>query len=189
MRVVAGTFKGRTLAVPRQAGLRPTSDRVRESVFNVLAHGIEDFEIEGAVVLDLFAGTGALGLEAISRGAAMAVFVENDFTARALIQENITALGIGGITRIFRRDATNLGASQRRQEFALVFADPPYGQGLAQQALASALAGDWLTPGAVVVVEERADVTVALPPPLEAVDHRTYGDTQVIFARMPRPAT
>jgi 16S rRNA (guanine966-N2)-methyltransferase len=183
MRIVAGTHRGRPLASPKHEGLRPTLDRVREAMFNILAHGIADFDIEGAKVLDLFAGTGALGLEALSRGAAYCLFVENDADARGLIRTNIESLGLTGVTRIFRRDATNLGPAGRHDGFNLVFADPPYGKGLAERALASAAEGGWLLPDALAVVEERADVTVALPDGFALIDQRSWGDTQAIFAR------
>ena len=189
MRIVAGQLRGRPLAGPKDqgaknAGLRPTSDRVREALFNILAHGVPDFSIEGARVLDLFAGTGALGLEAISRGAAYCLFVEDDADARGLIRENIEAFGLTGVTRIFKRDATDLGrANQRDTGFSLVLCDPPYGRGLGERALASAIAGGWLAPGAVIVLEERDGVEITLPSGLTEIDRRTWGDTQVVLAR------
>ena len=150
---------------------------MREAVFNILAHGIADFELEGAKVLDLFAGTGALGLEALSRGAAFCLFVEEDADARALIRRNVEALGLTGVTKIFRRDATDLGPAGRNGGFTLAFLDPPYGQGLAERALASAAAGGWLAPGAVAVIEERKGTAVALPAGFAALDARSWGDT------------
>ncbi len=155
MRIVGGQFRGRALATPGDERTRPTSDRVRESVFNVLAHGIPGFSIDGARVLDLFAGTGALGLEALSRGAAYCLFVEEGAEARALIRRNVEALALTGVTKIFRRDATSLGPASNRGTFGLVFLDPPYGQGLAERALASAGAGGWLSASAIAVIEER----------------------------------
>ena len=134
MRIVGGTHRGRALAAPRSQAIRPTSDRLRESLFNILVHAHGD-PVTGARVLDLFAGTGALGLEAISRGAAFALFVDDGAEARALIRENVATLGLGGVTRIFRRDATKLGAAHPVEPFSLVFLDPPYGRGLAEQAL------------------------------------------------------
>jgi 16S rRNA (guanine966-N2)-methyltransferase len=183
MRVVAGKFRGRPLAVPAGQDTRPTSDRVREAVFNILTHGIEDFAIEGARVLDLFAGTGALGIEALSRGAAYCLFVEEDAEARGIIRHNIEALELTGVTKVFRRDATHLGDASSRGAFDLVFLDPPYGKGLAERALASAAGGHWLTPRAVAVIEERKGTTIALPPEFTPLDQRTWGDTQVLFAR------
>jgi 16S rRNA (guanine966-N2)-methyltransferase len=160
---------------------------VRESVFNILEHGIPDFSLLGARVLDLFAGTGAMGLEALSRGAAFCLFVEEDAAARGAIRRNIEALGIGGITKVFRRDATALGPAGHRGGFGLVFLDPPYEQGLAQRALASAAAGGWLARGAVAVIEESRRATVTMPPGFASLDQRTWGDTQIVFARFRGP--
>jgi 16S rRNA (guanine966-N2)-methyltransferase len=184
MRIVAGTFRGRPLAAPESQDTRPTSDRVREAVFNILAHGLEDFSIENARVLDLFAGTGALGIEALSRGAAYCLFVEENADARGAIRRNIEALGLTGITKVFRRDATSLGDASNRGTFDLVFLDPPYGKGLAERALASAAQGHWLAPRAVAVIEERKGATLALPSAFIELDRRTWGDTQVLFARL-----
>jgi len=183
MRIVAGRLRGRGLASPADLTIRPTSDRTRGAVFNILAHGAAAMALEGVRVIDLFAGSGALGLEAISRGAAYALFVDDSADARGLIRENVEALGLTGCTRIFRRDATDLGPASQLGQFGLAFLDPPYGKGLADTALQSLLAGGWLTPGAVVVVEEREGVAVALPPALQRIDHRVYGDTQVMFLR------
>ena len=145
MRIVGGRLRGRKLAAPSSQAIRPTSDRLRESLFNILAHAYGD-PVTGARVLDLFAGTGALGLEALSRGAAFALFVDDGAEARALIRENVATLGLGGVTRIFRRDATRLGPVHPLAPFSLAFLDPPYGKGLAEQALASAHDGGWLRP-------------------------------------------
>jgi 16S rRNA (guanine966-N2)-methyltransferase len=184
VRIVAGTLKGRTIASPDHVGVRPTSDRVRESVFNILAHGIEGFDLQGKRVLDLFAGTGALGLEAISRGAAYCLFVEDSAESRALVRKNVEAFGLTGVTRIFRRDATDMGPAGNMGKFDLALLDPPYGKGLGDRALASLVSGGWLNPGAVVVVEERAGVKLALPTALTALDARTYGDTEIMFLRV-----
>ena len=186
MRIVAGRFRGRAIATPTHDGLRPTSDRVREAVFNILAHGMDGFTLEGARVVDLFAGTGALGLEALSRGAAYCLFIETDTEARALIRRNVEAFGLTGESKIFRRDATDLGAAGPRDVVTLAFLDPPYDQGLADTALVALTTGGWLAPGAVVVIEERVGVVVTLPAGLTEVDRRTYADTQVIFARWER---
>ncbi|MCA0405809.1 MAG: 16S rRNA (guanine(966)-N(2))-methyltransferase RsmD [Proteobacteria bacterium] len=184
MRVVGGRLGGRSLKGPRSNDIRPTTDRMRESLFNIIAHGL-DVEIEGARVLDLFAGTGANAIEAISRGADFAVMVDIGTEARGLQRENVEALGLGGVTRIMKRDATRLGDVTPFEPFQLVFCDPPYGKGLGEAALASALRGGWLAPGALVVLEERAGITVELPSPLEVLDRRAAGETQLIFARMP----
>src|SRR6202795_2445286 len=153
MRVVGGRLKGRNLASPSSNDIRPTADRLRESVFNILIHAYDN-PIEGARVLDLFAGTGALGIEALSRGSAFALFVDDGAEARALLRENVATLGLGGTSRIYRRDATRLGPAHPVEPFSLAFLDPPYGKGLAEQALASARTGGWLVPNALIVVEE-----------------------------------
>ena len=183
MRIVAGQLRGRPLAAPEGVRTRPTSDRVREAMFNILEHAIPDLSLAGIKVLDLFAGTGALGLEALSRGAAFCLFVEEDAAARGLIRRNIETLGLTGVTKVFRRDATNLGAAGNRGGFGLAFLDPPYERGLAERALASAAAGGWLAPGAVAVIEESRRAVIALPPGYAAMEQRTWGDTQAVFAR------
>lgn len=186
MRVVAGRFRGRALQAPEDMSIRPTSDRVRESVFNILTHGIEGFSLNGARVIDLFAGTGALGIEAVSRGAAYCLFVEEAPDARALIRKNVEAMGLTGETRIFRRDATDLGPAGNMDPYDLAFLDPPYGKGLGEKALAGLADGKWLTPGAICMLEERAGTDVAIPAAFELLDTRTYGDTEVRFLRLLR---
>lgn len=187
MRIVAGRLRGRALATPADGTIRPTSDRVREAVFNILQHGLEGFTLEGHRVLDLFAGTGALGLEALSRGAASCLFIEEDPVARGLLRRNVEALGLTGQARIYRRDATRLGPALPRERFELVLADPPYGKGLGEQGLASAADGHWLEPGAIAVLEERADVAVAWPAGFDQLDDRRWGETAVHFARWQGP--
>jgi 16S rRNA (guanine966-N2)-methyltransferase len=182
VRVVGGRFRGRTLAGPKSDAIRPTSDRLRETIFNVLAHGYGD-PVEGARVIDLFAGTGAMGIEALSRGAAFCLFVDEGAQARGLIRENVEALGLGGATRLFRRDATRMGAAGQNPPASLVFCDPPYGKDLAPRALKSCADGGWLSPGALVVVEEAQGSSVALPFGLDEVERRDYGETTVLFAR------
>lgn len=186
MRIVAGKFRGRALATPQHDGLRPTADRVRESLFNILAHGINGFALDGCRVIDLFAGTGALGLEAMSRGAAYCLFVEDGAEARALIRRNVEAFGLTGETRIFRRDATDLGPAGNMQPYGLAFLDPPYGRGLGDKALISLTEGGWLSDGAIAVLEERAGIAVALPTSLTLLDTRTYGDTDIRILRFTR---
>ncbi len=183
MRIVGGNLKGRALAGPSGAGLRPTSERTREAVFNILQHGIADFSLSGARVLDLFAGTGALGLEALSRGSRYCLFVESDAGARALIRRNVEALSLTGATRVYRRDAARLGPAEGMKPFTLVFADPPYGEGLGVQAAHSALAGGWIEPGALLVLEERAGTPIDLGERFEVIDQRRYGETVIVFAR------
>jgi 16S rRNA (guanine966-N2)-methyltransferase len=183
MRVVAGRFRGRALQAPGDMNIRPTSDRVRESVFNILAHGIEKFDLAGARVIDLFAGTGALGIEAISRGAAYCLFVEEAPEARALIRTNVEGMGLTGETRIFRRDATDLGPAGNMEPYGLAFLDPPYGKGLGEKALIALAEGSWLTRCAICVLEERAGTTVEIPPAFQLLDMRSYGDTEIRFLR------
>lgn len=182
MRIVGGRFGGRALAAPKSQNVRPTSDRLREAVFNILAHRYGD-PVTGARVLDLFAGTGALGLEAMSRGAAFALFVDDGAEARALLRQNVEALGLGGVTRIFRRDATSLGAVHPNEPFGLVFLDPPYRRGLGEAALVSLRQGGWLRPDALVVLEEAADAGVRAPDGFEEVERRRYDDTEFAFLR------
>jgi 16S rRNA (guanine966-N2)-methyltransferase len=182
MRIVGGRLRSRALAAPKSQAIRPTADRLRESLFNVLTHAYGD-PVTGARVLDLFAGTGALGLEAISRGAAFALFVDNGAEARALLRENVATLGVAGVTRIFRRDATKLGAAHPVEPFSLVFLDPPYGHGLAEQALASARAGGWLAPEALIVVEEALASKFALPEGFAELERRPYDTTELIVLR------
>ncbi len=180
MRIVGGEFRGRALAAPSGRDTRPTADRLRQTIFDILVHGHGD-RLAGARVLDLFAGTGALGLEAVSRGAAFALFVEEAVAARAAIRANIEALGLTGRTRVFRRDATRLGPAGTVAPFDLVFADPPYGKGLGEQALASALAGGWLKPGALVVLEEAGSAEIAPVAGLAVIDRRHIADTEIVF--------
>lgn len=182
MRVVGGRLRSRPLKAPRSDAIRPTADRLRESLFNILIHGHGD-PVTGARVLDLFAGTGALGIEAISRGAAYVLFVDDGVEARALLRDNVESLGLGGVARIFRRDATKLGPAHPVEPFTLAFLDPPYGKGLAEKALASARDGGWLTPGAFVVVEEAADANFAAPEGFEQLERRGYDDTMLVFLR------
>ncbi len=182
MRVVGGRLRGRALAAPKSKAIRPTADRLRESLFNILVHAFGD-PVTGARVLDLFAGTGALGIEALSRGAAFALFIDEGAEARALLRENVTALGLGGASRIFRRDATKLGAAYPVAPFSLAFLDPPYGHGLAAAALISAFAGGWFTPDALIIVEEAAKAQFAAPEGFTEIDRRRYDDTEFVFLR------
>ena len=182
MRVVGGRLKGRNIVSPSSREIRPTADRLRESVFNILVHAYGN-PFQGARVLDLFAGTGALGIEAISRGAAFALFVDNAAEARALLRNNVEALGLGGVTKVFRRDATNLGPAHPLEPFALVFLDPPYAKGLAEKALASLRDGGWLTPAALLVVEEAKAAAFAAPDGFEELERRMYDDTEFVLLR------
>ncbi|MCO5130724.1 MAG: 16S rRNA (guanine(966)-N(2))-methyltransferase RsmD [Xanthobacteraceae bacterium] len=182
MRVVGGRLRGRNIVAPSSRDIRPTADRLRESVFNILMHAYDD-PVEGARVLDLFAGTGALGIEASSRGAAFVLFVDNGAEARALLRNNVEALGLGGVTKVYRRDATRLGPAHPVEPFSLVFLDPPYGKGLAEQALGSLRDGGWLKPNALVVVEEAKAAGFAAPDGFDELDRRAYDDTEFVFLR------
>jgi 16S rRNA (guanine966-N2)-methyltransferase len=182
MRVVGGRLKGRSLASPSSREIRPTADRLRESLFNILIHAYGD-PIDGARVLDLFAGTGALGIEAISRGAKFTLFIDNGTEARALLRNNVEALGLGGVTKVFRRDAADLGPAHPVEPFSLVFLDPPYGKGLAEKALGSLRDGGWLLPGAMLVVEEAKAATFAAPYGFEELERRVYDDTEFTICR------
>jgi 16S rRNA (guanine966-N2)-methyltransferase len=183
MRVVGGRLRGRAIAAPKSNTIRPTADRLRESLFNILTHAFDD-PVSGARVLDLFAGTGALGIEALSRGAAFTLFVDDGAEARALLRENVAALGLGGTSKIFRRDATKLGEAYPVAPFSLAFLDPPYGQGLGTAALTSARAGRWLMPEALIVVEEATKAEFVPPEGFREIDRRRYDDTEFIFLRL-----
>jgi 16S rRNA (guanine966-N2)-methyltransferase len=182
MRIVGGRIRGRTLAAPKSQAIRPTADRLREALFNILVHAYGD-PVGDARVLDLFAGTGALGFEALSRGAAFVLFVDDGAEARALLRANVEALGVGGVTKVYRRDATALGPVAPLEPFSLAFLDPPYGQGLAERALASARSGGWLAPGAIAVVEEAAGAAFKTPEGFGEVERRRYDDTEFAFLR------
>jgi 16S rRNA (guanine966-N2)-methyltransferase len=185
VRVVGGRLKGRNLASPASRDIRPTADRLRESLLNILIHAYDD-PVADARVLDLFAGTGALGIEAISRGAKFALFIDNGAEARALMRDNVESLGLGGVTKVYRRDATNLGPAHPVEPFSLVFLDPPYGKGLAEQALASLRDGGWLTPGALLVVEEAKAAGFTVPESFSQLERRVYDDTEFTFLRFER---
>jgi len=185
VRIVGGRLRGRTLAAPKSQAIRPTADRLRESLFNILVHAYGD-PVTGARVLDLFAGTGALGLEAISRGAAFALFVDDGAEARALLRQNVEALGLGGVTKVYRRDATDLGDVHPHQPFSLALLDPPYGKGFGESALASLRDGNWLTADALVVVEEGIAAKLATPEGFEELERRAYDDTEFVIMRRVR---
>ena len=185
MRIVGGALKGRALQGPVSQATRPTSDRLRESLFNILAHNHD--VLEGAHVLDVFAGTGALACEALSRGAASAVLFETDLAAATVIAANLAALKLKDRATLLRRDATKPGAPPARDRFTLVFCDPPYGKGLAEKALAALVREGWLAEGALCIIEERADVTLALPDGFRIVDTRKTGDSQIAFALFSPP--
>jgi 16S rRNA (guanine966-N2)-methyltransferase len=187
MRIVGGRLRGRVLAAPKSQAVRPTADRLREALFNILIHAYGD-PITGARVLDLFAGTGALGIEALSRGADFTLFVDEGAEARGLLRENAVTLGLGGSTRIFRRDATKLGEARPIEPFSLVFLDPPYSRGLAEKALLSARAGGWLARGALIVVEEAASAFLT-PEGFVENERRRYDDTEFVFLHLAASAS
>ncbi len=184
MRIIAGEHKGRAIAAPKGQGTRPTGDRARESIFNMLAHADWAPEIEGARVIDLFAGSGALGLEAMSRGAAFCLFVETDHGARGAIRDNIETLGLFGNTRLHRRSATDLGEkpASAGAPFTLAFLDPPYNKGLVEPALAGLVSGKWLTDDALAVVETGVDETITQKG-WETVETRDYGAARIWFLK------
>lgn len=183
MRIVGGRLGGRSLKGPASDKIRPTSDRLRESLFNILEHsygGVADLRI-----VDLFAGTGALALEALSRGARFALLVDDGTEARSLLRANIEGLGLGGVTRVFRRDARKLGLAPAGDRFDLAFLDPPYGHDLAPAALAALRDGQWLAADALAIVEEAKNVALAAPEGFADVERRLFGDTQIaVFRRL-----
>ena len=191
MRIISGKFRGLTLASvgkgDQAAHLRPTSDRVRESIFNLLMNGGYGNPVDGARVLDLFAGTGALGLEALSRGAEFVALMDNGRVAGDLIRRNLGLCRLSADQAILlKRDATRPGQNDMPR-FDLVFLDPPYGKGLGDVALTALAQGGWLRSGALVVVEERTGTDIKLPDGLSEADRRTWGDTDVHFLRWQIP--
>ena len=186
MRIIGGARRGLKLAEvgagDNAAHLRPTSDRVREAIFNLLMNGPYGNPVEGARVLDLFAGTGALGLEALSRGAARVAFVDDGTAARALLRQNIEKMQAMGVTDVWRRDATKMGPN-RGPGYDLVFLDPPYGKHLGEAALAALAEGGWLAPGALIVWEE--NTAPAPPDGFTQLDQRRYGETIVTILKGP----
>src|SRR5271169_3756122 len=189
MRIVAGALRGRLLVAPKGHSTRPTADRARQALFNVLEHAPWTEGMEGLRVIDLFAGSGALGLEAISRGAAFCLFVETDEAARGAIRANIEALDLFGRTRVHRRNATDLGPRPAGdgQPFDLALLDPPYGERLGEAALASLAAGGWLMPGALAVLERGAGDVPGETPGFERLGERAWGAARVEFLRWSPP--
>lgn len=180
MRIVGGEFKGRRLATPNSNRIRPTSDRTRESLFNILSHKL-DFGDKR--VIDLFAGTGALGLEAVSRGAKYALFVEESAEGRGLLRSNIEAFDLQGNSKVWRRDATKLGPIGQMSKFDIAFMDPPYGKGLGEGALEALRTGKWLADDAIIIVEESKGNLPQNPLGYKLLDERSFGTTEIgIFA-------
>jgi 16S rRNA (guanine966-N2)-methyltransferase len=188
MRIVSGSFRGKALAAPKGEATRPTSDRARQAIFNILEHAAWSPGVRDVRVIDLFAGSGALGFEALSRGAAFCLFVETDEAARGAIRENVESMSLFGATRVHRRDATDLGQrpSGDGPPFELAFLDPPYGRGLGEMALAGLAAGGWLAPGAIVAFERGAGEPDVSAPGFEVLDARDYGAARVHFLRAPQ---
>jgi 16S rRNA (guanine966-N2)-methyltransferase len=185
LRIVSGCFKGRAIKAPPGRDTRPTSDRARQAIFDVIAHAAWAPDLDGARVMDLFAGSGALGLEALSRGASFCLFVETDEAARGTIRENIDALNLFGETRVHRRDATDLGPrpASAGGPFDIAFLDPPYRRGLGERAIAGLMAGGWLAPEALIVFERAAEEAALDLPGVALIDARTWGAAQVAFLR------
>jgi 16S rRNA (guanine966-N2)-methyltransferase len=180
MRIIGGKFKGQALKTPTTSIIRPSSDRLRESLFNILAHAYDDV-CDGAKVLDLFAGTGALAIEALSRGASLAALVDSGLEARGIIRTNLDNFSLGGVAKLLKRDATKLGAVTTYQPFTLVFCDPPYNKGLAFDALVSAKTGGWLAENALIIVEEASKAGFMPPDGVTLLETRAMGDTTLYF--------
>ncbi|MEE9315280.1 MAG: 16S rRNA (guanine(966)-N(2))-methyltransferase RsmD [Rhizobiaceae bacterium] len=176
MRIVGGRLRGRKLAEPKTQDIRPTTDRNRESLFNILNHHWPE-KLDGTRVLDVFAGTGALGCEALSRGAAFAVFIEQGVEGRGLLRQNIEALGLTGHTKVFRRDALKPGIIGTLEPFDLVFADPPYGKGLGEKAIAALVENGWLKPSALLVLEEQKNHMPNTLNGFRKTDERSFGES------------
>ncbi len=190
MRIVAGTLRGRALVAPKGHSTRPTADRTRQALFNILEHAAWAPDLDRARVIDLFAGSGALGLEAISHGAAFCLFVETSEAARGAIRENVDALSLFGETRVHRRDATDLGKRPAGDgaPFDIAFLDPPYGSGLGERCLASLADGGWLAPGALAVLERGDAEALGETPDYALLDERSWGAARVAFLRWSPPA-
>jgi len=186
MRIIGGSHKGRSINAPAGGHTRPTSDRVRESIFNILAHSIEDFDLNQITVVDVFAGTGALGFEALSRGAKHATFI--DFTRRALdaVKENAAILGKCKSTTVLKLDATHFSPPPRaaKAPCGLAFLDAPYEKELSLPALLGIVNKGWVQSGAIVIVELAAKEEIELPRQYEQLDERSYGSARVLFLKV-----
>lgn len=187
MRIVGGTFRGKKLLLPTDKHVRPTSDRAREALFNILGHDREMRREQGplprdAIVLDMFAGTGALGLEALSRGATHVTFIDNRAESLKLVEQNVNNLGARSSTDILRRDAVNPG--KPGQPYDLVLMDPPYGEDLAGPALSALAKNGWLKPEAVIMIEVAAKESLNPPTEFKVIKERTYGAAKLIFLRL-----
>jgi 16S rRNA (guanine966-N2)-methyltransferase len=185
MRIVGGSFRGRRLSAPSSQRVRPTTDRTRESLFNILANR---FDFEGKRVMDLFAGTGALGLEAMSRGAAFCLFVDESAEGHSLVRRNVESLNLQDATKLQRRDATRLGERGPLSPYDLVFLDPPYGRGLGTRAMTALLDGDWLAADALIILEESTEGFPDRVPGYDLAEKRAFGDTVIGFFRIEEPS-
>jgi 16S rRNA (guanine966-N2)-methyltransferase len=187
MRIVAGDHRGRSLVAPKGHSTRPTADRTRQALFNVLEHAPWSPGFGSLRIIDLFAGSGALGIEGLSRGADFCLFLDKDPAAQAAISTNIETLKLSERCRVDRRDAVKLGdrGAADGPAFGLAFLDPPYARGLEEDALASLAEGRWMSPGAVVVVERGADEAPLIAPGYERLDDRSWGAARVWFLRAP----
>ena len=182
MRIVAGKHKGRILAAPKGRDTRPTSDRTRGAVFNILEHGIEGLFLRDVHVLDVFAGTGALGLEALSRGAATATFIEQSSEALKCLSENIRTLKTDDQATVIKTDATR--PPPAKQSYDLVFLDPPYGKDLVTKALTALQAKSWISSGAFIVAEVGSKEETTLPEAFGLLDERVYGAAKIVIAQV-----
>lgn len=180
MRIVGGKYRGRSIASPKTDKIRPTKDRTRESLFNILEHSYSDL-LEDGRMLELFAGTGAVGIEALSRGCEFVLFVEQSIEGRGLLRKNTDNLSLHGCTKIFKRDATKLGPISKFEQFTILFADPPYGLGLGEKAILSAVDNGWMVDQSLVILEERSDVEPVLDARFTQLDKRPFGDTNIWF--------
>lgn len=185
MRIVSGDFRGKTLVTPAGGNTRPTSDRARQAIFNILEHAAWSPGVRDRRVIDLFAGSGALGFEALSRGASFCLFVETDEAARGAIRDNVDAMHLFGRTRVHRRSATDLGVRPGADgpAFDLAFLDPPYAKGLGEQALQRLAEGGWLAPGAILMFERGVTEPPLATQGFEVLDEREYGAARVLFLR------
>lgn len=180
MRIVGGKYRGRSIVSPKTENIRPTKDRTRESIFNILEHSYSEL-LEDGRMLELFAGTGAVGIEALSRGCAFVLFVEQSIEGRGLLRQNTDNLSLQGCTKIFKRDATKLGPLSKFEPFTILFADPPYGQGLGEKAIKSAVENGWMDDQALVILEEHSDIEPNLDDRFTQIDKRPFGETNIWF--------
>jgi len=184
LRIISGTARGRRLHPPKNSLIRPTADRVKEALFNILAVLLGDFD--GCRALDIFAGSGSLGIEALSRGAAYTVFIDSQRESAALVKKNLHICGFAEMARVFESEALTALRSLERSDapFQLVFIDPPYGQGLAEKALGYLACSRLIDEDSLVVVENSCKEALQSEyVGLTQFDRRVYGDTAIAFFR------